>query len=225
VTSGTPVITSIDFPPAVSNGPGTTVSASIGFSDPGRDISQILVSEIADTGSAYNARSFVVSAPEEGQDVVEVDLWTCSAASRGCKTGHVALSLSLVDLEGTRGPAMEVSFDVASRAPAITRISFPKVIPPFPEDTTFGELEFSDADGDLVLVDVEVVTCEGMDRCVSPDFDPRKSGETSGVVDFFQACFDPFPCFGGRVVLRFVLEDFAGNRSNTATVAYEFGGD
>jgi hypothetical protein len=214
VSTGTPVITSIEFPGTVSNGPGTTVGAHVGFSDPGRDISRLLVVEIADPAGTFTPRNFDVSAPDEGPDIVTVDLWTCSATSKGCKPGRVTLSLSLVDLEGTRGPATQVSFDVVGSPPVVDSVHFSPTIPTTPGSTGEFVVFFRDADADITRFREVVVSGPG-----SPDaFDPQVNGIQKGQFTFFRTC--PSGCSAGDITLDLILEDFAGNSSIPFRITY-----
>lgn len=221
VTSGTPVITAVSFPSTVSNGPGIVVQANVSFSDPGRDITQLLVTEVSDPDNAYSPHGFQVSAPDEGPDVLDIDLWECSA-SRGCPTGDVTLDLTLRDVDGNTSLPARVLFSVVGSTPVITKVTFPKVIPGEAKTFTYGTIDFVDADGDVVLLDGEVIQCIGAKKCGWTDYDPHVSGQTEGSVSFNYGCGGPGTCYGIRVTLQFVLVDFAGNRSEPVNLSFQF---
>lgn len=221
VTSGTPFITSVEFPGTVSNGPGTVVDARIGFFDAGRDIARLVVTEISDPNNVYTPSTFPVEAPDEGSDVVVIPLWQCSSR-RGCPTGAVTVALTLEDSEGNTSAPFQLQFEVRGSAPTINSIDFPEQIPAEPGTTTTGSVEFHDVDGDIVLLEALVITCEGLDNCTAGSFDPRVSGQTEGTVSFTFGCGGPDSCYSGQVTLRFTLTDFAGNRSAPVDLSFRF---
>jgi hypothetical protein len=221
VTSGTPVITSVDFPATVSNGPGTTTNATISYSDPGGDIAHLVVTEISDSSGIYTPRTFDVAPPLEGPPVVIVPLWECSAP-RGCSTGSVTIDLTLVDREGSVSAPVRVSFSVAGSPPSITSFDFPKVLPGAANTFTSGTISFADPDGDVDSLVAVAVTCIGASGCGGINTRTNVSGQTSGQVPFGYGCAPGDPCYGIHVILRFVLVDVAGNRSAPVDVAFQF---
>ena len=208
------MITSVDFPQTVSNGPGTETDATIGFSDPGGDIARLVVTEISDDNGIYTPRTFDVAPPFEGPPVVIVPLWECSAP-RGCSTGSVTVDLTLVDQEGNVSAPARVSFSVAGSAPVIDSVHFSPILSTAPGSRDEFVVFFRDPDGDITRFQELVVS----GNANPADFDPGVTGVAAGQFSFFRVC-NSNGCAAGDITLDLVLSDFAGNLSSPFRIAY-----
>ena len=103
-----------------------------------------------------------------------------------------------------------------SAPPAILRVYLPPVIPG-DRSTVNGELEFSDPDGDVNRLTIEVVQAVNFG---GSDYDPRQylmyGDRYNGVYQLYIWCEGQ-----QTVTLRYTLYDGRGNRSNSMDASFE----